>query len=252
MVILSRDARALCRWLFPTSVSGGCQFVICAEVPTTAFTQRNLDMTATTYRSPRRFFRFSLRTILIITLLIGLALGSTLERARRQRDVVTWIQEMRGSAYYDYEIGDSGMNEINAEPPAPTWLVELLGIDLFDEIVTVRLVFPDQLSDVTPMAELTNLEFLTLIGTQVKDVRPLARLQNLKRLNLHETPVCEIEALAELTSLETLSLAQTRVNDVSPLANLKGLRFLDLRHTSVSEEEIDSLKRELPHCRVFH
>lgn len=83
----------------------------------------NDHMTRDTSAKPkRRFLRFSLRTFLLVILVGCVALGWKVERARKQRETVNWIQQMGGMALYDYQIDDN----FN---PGPEWLRRHLGID---------------------------------------------------------------------------------------------------------------------------
>ena len=91
------------------------------------------------------------------------------------------------------------------------------------------------ISNLLPMASLTNLESLGLGNTAVSDVSALASLTQLKWLNLQRTGVSDVSALANLTNLETLDLDFTAVSDVSALASLTQLRRLDLYKTDVSD-----------------
>ena len=89
--------------------------------------------------------------------------------------------------------------------------------------------------DVTPLATLTNLQTLYLNQTSVSDVTPLATLTNLQQLYLNQTSVSDVTPLATLTNLEWLGLNQTSVSDVTPLATLANLQWLYLNQTSVSD-----------------
>ena len=84
-------------------------------------------------------------------------------------------------------------------------------------------------------ANLINLQYLNLAGTQVADLTPLAALTNLERLNLGGTQVAGVTPLAALTNLQSLYLSSTQVADVAPLAALTNLQTLDLRGTRVTD-----------------
>ncbi|MFA6419144.1 MAG: leucine-rich repeat domain-containing protein, partial [Candidatus Margulisiibacteriota bacterium] len=92
-----------------------------------------------------------------------------------------------------------------------------------------------QVSDLSPLAGLTNLEWLDLSGTQVSDLSPLAGLTNLEWLDLTGTQVSDLSPLAGLTQLEDLLLTDTQVSDLSPLAGLTQLEDLLLTDTQVSD-----------------
>ena len=90
-------------------------------------------------------------------------------------------------------------------------------------------------SDISVLANLTNLTGLFLGYTAVSDISVLANLTNLERLDLGGTAVSDVSALASLTNLERLELWGTGVSDVSALAHLTNLEWLDLGGTAVSD-----------------
>lgn len=138
---------------------------------------------------------------------------------------------------------------------------------------------PEYLSDITPLANLTNLEELYLnqnrtmdisslsdlkklrildLGHNViADLSPLSELINLEELNLFDNHnysargvIKDISALSNLTNLRTLSLAINSISDATPLYNLKNLRSLDIYGNYLSDEDIEELQKHLPNCSV--
>ncbi|MDI9432527.1 MAG: P-loop NTPase fold protein [Planctomycetota bacterium] len=107
-----------------------------------------------------------------------------------------------------------------------------------------------QISGVTPLAALTNLQLLDLDGTRVSDVTPLAALTNLQWLDLRDTQVRDVTPLAALTNLQWLCLQRTQVSDVTPLMGLTSLQRLELRGTQVSEEQVKRLQEALPKLEI--
>ena len=95
-----------------------------------------------------------------------------------------------------------------------------------------------QVSDVSALAALTNLQQLDLWNTQVSDVSALAALTNLQQLDLSGTQVSDVSALAALTNLQQLDLSGTQVSDVSALAALTNLQQLNLSYTQVSDVSV--------------
>ena len=93
-----------------------------------------------TTRSKRRRFRFSLRTLLVVFLVLGLGLGwfaYKMRQAERQRRAVEGIEEVGGRVWYDYEL-EAHQRGKAPEPPAPAWLRELIGDDLFADVSYVH------------------------------------------------------------------------------------------------------------------
>ena len=102
------------------------------------------------------------------------------------------------------------------------------------QLTTLSLAYTG-VSDISPLAALTQLTWLSLDATAVSDVSPLAALTQLTTLFLYYTDVSDVSPLANLTQLTTLFLYYTDVSDVSPLANLTQLTTLDLGGTDVSD-----------------
>jgi len=89
------------------------------------------------------------------------------------------------------------------------------------------------ISDLEPLVEvlleLPNLTRLSLSWNQISDISPLAELVNLEELWLHENDVEDISALAYLVNLTELRIPwNPRISDLSPLAGLTNLRLLQL------------------------
>lgn len=83
-------------------------------------------------------------------------------------------------------------------------LVNLRMLDVSETLVT----------DITPLAHLTQLEALDLQNDGVEDITPLAHLTRLRWLRLKDNPVQDVSALSQLTRLERLDLSGTRVTEL--------------------------------------
>ena len=163
------------------------------------FRRREYDVMPNDRTKPKRhFLRFSIRTVLISLTICCVWLGWKVERARKQREVVAWVQGVGGTVNYE------------SQSHGPQWLRKQIGRHFFDDVVSIDFGFM-QLSDVTPLAELKNLKELVLSSTQMTDISPLAGLSNLESLNLTNTKVSDVIPLVELTTLEDLSLGGTKV-----------------------------------------
>ena len=94
---------------------------------------------------------------------------------------------------------------------------------------------PGEYDDLSPLAELKNLESLSAAHSQVKDTAPLAKLKKLDRLDLAHTQSRPICFLATLTNLTELTLDDTQITDVAPLAQAHRLEKLGIQHTQVKD-----------------
>ncbi len=193
-------------------------------------------------KSLRDWFRFSVRGLLVLVLVLGVWLGWLVRRVKAQQEAVRTIQQAGGFVQYDWELY-RGLTIPGARPPAPDWLVKLIGIDYFGKVVVVRLnvteIFHKPrliLSDatLTSLGALTHLESLALDGTSLDDAG--------------------LAKLGELRHLKWLGLSKTHVTDAG-LAQLKGksdLQWLSLRWTGVTAAGIQDLRKSLPSLTVIH
>jgi Leucine Rich repeat len=209
---------------------------------------------ADTPKRKRRWFQFSLRTLMIFTVVCAVSagwLGKRIEQKRNERVAVEAIVRLGGRVAYDYE-------RDSAKPHGPEWLRGLLGEDFFTRIVGVDLCGCATLTDaglvnVKGMTELQtlNLFFTTTGDAGVENVRGLSLLQS---LDLSETQVTDagLERLEGLTRLEELRLGKTNITDAR-LVHLKGLgqlRTLYLWDTRVTDAGIKDLQKSLPTCKI--
>ena len=115
--------------------------------------------------------------------------------------------------------------------------------------------FTGLVSDISPLANLTNLWYLSMGPNQVSDISPLANMTNLQELYFYYNPVSDISPLANLINLEQLYLADNQVSDISPLANMINLQELVFSYNLVSNisslANLTNLERlEIQHNQV--
>ena len=104
--------------------------------------------------------------------------------------------------------------------------------------------------DLTPLSGLKRLKFLGADGGDVKDIKPLANLTALTHLNFCGDPIDGISALANLTNLESLFLEGPLIKDLKPLAGLKSLTNLYLYcHTPALDLSTLEILSGLPNLR---
>lgn len=206
----------------------------------------------------RRWFQFSLATLLLVMGAVALGLGLWSDSARKQQRAVAAIQRLGGSCGYRYQ-SRPGRSQ---KPPGPAWLRNLLGIDYLDRVDGVRLVGDSILdADLALLQGLPGLEHLRLGGERLTDAG-LAYLEGSRRL-IYLSLECPgitdagLAHLAGLQCLDSLHLECPQVTDAG-LAHLKGLRlgFLDLRSARVTDAglahigEIHRLTRLELHCSI--
>jgi formylglycine-generating enzyme required for sulfatase activity len=97
--------------------------------------------------------------------------------------------------------------------------------------------------------DLKNMFVLNLSDRNITDVSPLAGLTNLGWLYLHQNRISDISSLAGLTNLDMLYLDQNRISDISSLAGLTNLEILYLSQNQISDYSL--LKNlEINGCKI--
>ena len=122
---------------------------------------------------------------------------------------------------------------------------DLTGLEFATNLITLLLgpdwvdgegwVNSNSVSDLSPLAGLTNLTYLRLGDNSISDLSPLAGLTNLTALGLGYNSISDISPVAGLTNLTALRLGYNSISDLSPLAGLTNLTALNLWANSISD-----------------
>jgi hypothetical protein len=233
----------------------------------------------------RRWYQYSLRTLLIFVTLVAIGMSwfaVKMQRARRQREAVELFEKRGHGILYDYQ-----RKSYSAEPPGPEWLRKILGIDFFADVIAIQCFdkYDIQLPPATDkelkvLEDLNRLETLSLMNTYVTDaglehikglphltiidlchtkitdkgLEKLTGKTHLRILWLDRTQVTDagLKHIENLTQLEQLSLNDTQITDAG-LEHLKGLRklsWLFLINTKVTVDGIRKLEKLLPNTEI--
>ena len=234
-------------------------------------------------RRRRHWWQFSLRTLLVAMLVLGVLFGLfaiRLERARRQAAAVATIRALGGDVYYDFEAQFDAKPGVVHRSLVPRWLLARLGYDFFHDVGQVNIAageWPRPPEDVkrfwSAVSELPRLEglfawrswadrnapramrnhlrlrrlILEEAGLTGSDLEPLRNFRNLEIVALDGNPIGDdgAEYLADFPRLTRLSLNQTQIGDEAlvRIAGNKALQHLNLHGTRVSDVGIAHLAR---------
>ena len=157
-------------------------------------------ITEKTAKPRRRWLRFSLRTLLIVVTVLSVPLGWVgweMGQVRRERATIAWVEEMGGYvSFHTEEDPFGGANRFRSGADKRSWWEESTDKWFGKRVRWVRLNYT-KVSDLSPLAELKNLNQLVLNNTQVSDLSPLVELKGLERLFLTNTQV-SFEQVQEL------------------------------------------------------
>ena len=204
----------------------------------------------------RRWFQFSLRTLLIAMTVLCIGPGGYVAfeqgKAREKQGAVAAIEKLGGYVFYDEKaparsgltrliLGDDSFGNVN-------------GVD-FNPLKTENRQITG--ADLRHLKSFPRLNHLVLKNCrQITDagLAELSGLANLQYLYLNDTPITDagLVHLARLSSLEELSLTHTQVTGpgLAHLSGLTKLDFLYLYSTGISPAGIDELQKALPKCRI--
>lgn len=177
--------------------------------------------------------RYGLRTLLIATTVLGIALGwvgNVLVHVRSQRKAVAKISELGGKCAYENLLSDRD-SELWVK-----FLRRVVDDDTFAHVVAVSFEFDEHSevsdNDLAAIASFPRLQSVDLCGSRLTDngLRHLESLSQLKRLTLYETRITAIGLSASRIAdrLDTLSVGGSTVNDASleEIGRLANLRYL--------------------------
>jgi len=114
-------------------------------------------------------------------------------------------------------------------------LVQMIADGTIPMNVTELGLVGNQITDISPLSELTNLSWLLMSNNQVADVSPLSGLTNLVRLDLGRNQITDVSPLSSLTNLTGLYLNNNQITDISPLSSLTNLDSLNLGFNQVTD-----------------
>jgi len=234
--------------------------------------------------------RFSLRWLLVFALLSSVIFGwfgSHYNRAKKEARILDEVAVLSPDARFNYEADDPSESP---PPPGPKFLriwfgdnlfasVESLSIRYrtwegtedaafekiggFDKLKTLTVDGSSGLEDITVLAELDTLRYLSLSNCgDVLDLSPILKIRKLETLHLalngfdDYSGIAKIGTLKKLTighpyrgfkdwswlgdleTVEVLDLATSRIDQLPPLGKLKQLKDLNLNHCSRLESSL--------------
>ena len=119
------------------------------------------------------------------------------------------------------------------------------------EKVTSLSIINHNLSNVTGLEKLTQLEDLILNNNKLADVKGLEKLTKLRILYLVNNKLTDVRGLENLTQLTNLNLHTNQLTDVKGLENLTQLVYLVLyNNPALTKAQVVELQKALPNCTI--
>ena len=145
------------------------------------------------HRPRRRWFSFSLRSLLVVMFLVAALfawLGKYVIRSRTERPVVAQLRAAGGLVQYDYQLSLSGLDPSH-QPNGSSFIRNLFGEDFYGTVIFVSFKGPIGDDDIQNLGRLKNLEGVSISGPEVTDkcIDELLLLEKLRTLSLSDTHI---------------------------------------------------------------
>ena len=204
----------------------------------------------------RRWFRFSLRTLFLLVLVLSVWLGLKVEAARKQHLAIVAVKALGVQVQYDFDKKDR-----DRHPNEPEWLINLFSIDFFHDVVEV--VFSvntgspngSDLSKLHPeLVYFPQLRSIVLSGIACSDddLQYLAGMKELQWLWLRSSTFTGIglKYLGGCKKLDWLMFDDCPISDagIEQIKNFTAIQTLYLQNSHVTDASID-LIASLPNLR---
>jgi hypothetical protein len=186
----------------------------------------------------RHWYQFSLRTLLIFTLVLAIACAFLARRVglkRRERQAVEAIVKAGGQVQFDYQRGKFvGGNFPAISPPGPAWLRSALGDNFFSDVFAITYQkIPDAEPLLANVGMFPQLESLNISFSSIDDAA--------------------LDRLTSLSELKSLWLVDTKIDD-SGLQHLKrftNLTYLNVTGTKVTRDGVQHFRDAMRTCEVY-
>lgn len=205
----------------------------------------------------RTWFRYSLRTLLLVITAFAISLGILTNRARKQEAAVVALESLGGHVSYDYQERDGLVPDRNAVPAEPAWLRRLVGDHFFVTVTRVLLLINHGIEneDLRHLAELPNLRKVYIYSNNIDDhgLKHLRKCTDLEFLYLG-IPITD-EGLPHLKVFQRLKYLHLAGPNGEPgtcrYPDAEGvIADMDQYNTNVTLEAIQKLHRELPSTTI--
>ena len=132
-------------------------------------------------------------------------------------------------------ITQAHMRQLKRLDATETHITDLAGLGHATHLSELRIGHNPQLSDLTPIAKLMELNHLDASRCNISDITPMVGLKNLTVLQLNNNYITDLSPLANLTQLTVLRVEDNQITDLNPLANLTQLTRLQAQNNQITD-----------------
>ena len=193
------------------------------------------------YSTTRKRFRFSIRFLLLATLVAACVVAWANQRVKECRAEADIVEELQADGI-----------KIEVIPRLPNWFEIVFGQRLSKRAYEVQLGF----KDIGAINRLTQLEYVESIDSDIvhQDLYAYSHFKNLKTLYVGQCYALEsLGGIEKLQRLEDLTLWDAdRLESCKPLASLKNLKRLNINYDDSSKlKDLDEVLPQMSGLQSF-
>jgi hypothetical protein len=196
----------------------------------------------------RRWFQFSLRTLLLFVTVFAIWFGTLAKRANDQRNAVRELRTSGVEIIYEHQLRENALRD-DAPIPGPEWLRRILGDDYFVTAVGGRFAYPEP--NVNGLAAFPHVKVIVIDARCSDDVLGhVGEFNGLEMLFVRGPGVSD-KGLAQLGSFRNLKTlvvySDGRPTDSGVGALLRkspNLNFVNIAGIDAAEDQLAKLREE--------
>lgn len=145
----------------------------------------------------------------------------------------------------------NGMGEFTGDGKTNFYNEDIQVLKYCTDLVYLDLGHGNRITDLTVLTNLPKLRVLILSMNKIVDLSPLAQLKQLEFLEVFQNPLTDISVVTQLPNLKYLNCGSTYIDDITPLLEMQQLEMLWFIHNRyVDAEERRQLEEALPNVRI--
>lgn len=157
-----------------------------------------------------------------------------------------------GIAWRIYFYGDSFLTDTDTIWTRAVDSTNSDGLNYFKDVVYLDIGHSVGLNTTEFLNYMPKLQVAIIAINQVSDISPIVNCPELEYLELFTTNVSDISPLASCTKLEHLNIGNNKyLTDITPLYSLPNLKRLACILNNVPQEQLDEIKELMPDCEMI-
>ena len=209
---------------------------------------------------------FSIKTILLLMLLVALPIAGVLNRYRGKRSMAEFVEKNKGTVRWNYQQEGwyDAFSPYEDQHSGPRWLRDLWGEDACAWVKRIRIqLTPENINEGNRLlANGSSLRGLTELEIDLKGTgdafayRNLAGLRDVRWLSIFEGRLDQndVAAISRMNDLEIFNLmnCELNVDDIKPLAQAKHLAWLRISKQLAQGDNIKRIRKMLPRTFISY